>query len=108
MCPLKYLRFSVHDVCICGMGMWGWAGHLHESAAVLSVETQTCRSEAHIAKHQCLTSKEPCAPRDNTFRLMDWVKTNEAKQGVSTTHFRFACLFRDLNQAMCLLASVKC
>ncbi len=84
--------------------MWGWAGHLHESVAVLSVETQTCRSEAHIAKHQCLTSKEPCTPRDNSFRLMDAVKTNEAKQGVSTAYSGLhASSGTSIKQRVCLL-----
>lgn len=36
--PAVLLRFSVHDLCMCGTGMWGWAGHSHESAVVQAID----------------------------------------------------------------------
>lgn len=99
--PEVSLRFSVHDVCMCGRGMWGWASHSHESAAVQAVETQTCRSEAHIAKHQYLTSKGAMHTERQLIQVNGCAKTKEAIQVCAPL------VFKDLSQEMCLLAKVK-
>lgn len=95
----------MHDVCMCGMGMWEWAGHSHESAAV-----QACRSEAHIVKHQCLTSKGAITTKRQLIQVIGLREnyTKEAIPSVSTANSDLLdSVFRELSQVMCLLASVK-
>lgn len=104
----------MHDVCMCGMGMWEWAGHSHESAAVQAVETQACRSEAHIAsqltQHQCLTSKGAITTKRQLIQVIGLEEnyTKEAIPSVSTANSDWLdSVFRELSQAMCLLASAS-
>lgn len=101
----------MHDVCMCGLGMWEWAGHSNESAAVRAVETQACRSEAHIVKHQCLTSKGAITTKRQLIQVIGLGKTTLKRpntlRGISMANSDLLdFVFRELIQVMCLLASV--
>lgn len=61
-------------------------------------QTQTCRSEAHITKHQCLTSKAAMQTERQLIQVNGLGEnyTKEAKPSVSTAHssLRASCLQR--------------
>lgn len=75
-------------MCVCVGRVCGSGQAAHMNQRLFRPLRQTCRSEAHIVKHQCLTSKGAMPTKRKLIQVIGLGEkyTKEAKPSVSTAN----------------------